>query len=392
MPSDVLLLWKAGLQTGLRALDERSQRRTLAEIRGINFCSNDYLGLAENSELHLALSEAVRTSTKVGGTGSRLLSGQSAEWRQLEDEFASFAGTEAALFFSSGYAANLGLLASLVGKNDVVYSDALNHASLIDGIRLSGARKVIYPHLDLEALEDSLRQEAGAPWRRVIVTESVFSMDGDLAPLRRIAALAVKYGAAVIVDEAHATAVHGPQGRGLAAEADILPQSIAIIHTCGKALASAGAFVCGPAVLKEHLINHARTFIYSTALPPYFAQQIRAALHLALGMDRERQELLQRAATFNRALRSAGFETAASASQIVPVILGKNEDTLDAAAHLQREGFAVRAVRPPTVPEGAARLRLSLTTRVGENELTRLVNSLVDWRTRQTIAVAAKLA
>src|ERR1700690_1129437 len=128
MPSDVLLLWKAGLQTGLRALDERSQRRTLAEIRGINFCSNDYLGLAENSELHLALSEAVRTSTKVGGTGSRLLSGQSAEWRQLEDEFASFAGTEAALFFSSGYAANLGLLASLVGKNDVVYSDALNHA------------------------------------------------------------------------------------------------------------------------------------------------------------------------------------------------------------------------------------------------------------------------
>lgn len=392
MPSDVLSQWKAGLQRGLHALEERSQRRSLAEIQGLNLCSNDYLGLAESSELRQALAQAVQSSTRVGGTGSRLLSGQTEEWNELEEEFASFAGTEAALFFPSGYAANMGLLASLVGKNDVVYSDVLNHASLIDGIRLSGARKVIYPHLDMGALENSLRQEAGAPWHRVIVTESVFSMDGDLAPLRRIAALAEKYGAAMIVDEAHATAVHGPKGRGLAVEAGILPQSIATIHTCGKALASAGAFVCGPAILKEHLINHARTLIYSTALPPYFAQQIRAALRLALGMNRERQELLQRAAKFSSALRTAGFKTAGSASQIVPVVFGKNEDTLDAAAHLQREGFAVRAVRPPTVPEGGARLRLSLTTRVGENELTRLVNSLVDWRTRQTIPVTAKLA
>jgi 8-amino-7-oxononanoate synthase len=392
MPSDVLSQWKAGLQRGLHALEERSQRRSLAEIQGLNLCSNDYLGLAESPELRQALAQAVQSSTRVGGTGSRLLSGQTEEWNELEEEFASFAGTEAALFFPSGYAANMGLLASLVGKNDVVYSDVLNHASLIDGIRLSGARKVIYPHLDMGALENSLRQEAGAPWHRVIVTESVFSMDGDLAPLRRIAALAEKYGAAMIVDEAHATAVHGPKGRGLAAEAGILPQSIATIHTCGKALASAGAFVCGPAVLKEHLINHARTLIYSTALPPYFAQQIRAALRLALGMNRERQELLQRAVKFSSALRTAGFKTAGSASQIVPVVFGKNEDTLDAAAHLQREGFAVRAVRPPTVPEGGARLRLSLTTRVGEKELTRLVNSLVDWRTRQTIPVTAKLA
>jgi 8-amino-7-oxononanoate synthase len=392
MPSDVLSLWKAGLHRGLRALEVRSQRRTLSEIHGVNLCSNDYLGLAESPALRQALSEAVRNAPRVGGTGSRLLSGQTSDWHQLEEEFAAFAGTEAALFFGSGYAANMGLLASLVGKDDVVYSDALNHASLIDGIRLSGARKVIYPHLDLHSLEDSLREEAGAPWRKVIVTESVFSMDGDLAPLRDIAVLAEKYGAAMIVDEAHATAVHGPQGRGLAAEGGILPHCLAIIHTCGKALGCAGAFVCGPAVLKEHLINHARTFIFTTALPPYFAQQIRAALHLALGMDRERQELLRSAAAFAGSLRRHGFHTAGSASQIVPVILGKNAETVDAAEYLQRDGFAVRAIRPPTVPEGGARLRISLTSAIGEKELTRLVNSLVAWRTRQTIPLAAKLA
>ena len=167
-----------------------------------------------------------------------------------------------------------------------MYSDVLNHASLIDGMRLSGARKVIYPHFDLSAWKIELRRETGAPWRRIIVTESVFSMNGDVAPLKEMAALAEKYGAAMIVDEAHATGVQGKGGRGVAAEAGILPQVLATIHTCGKALGSAGAFVCGPAVIKDHLINHARTFIFSTALPPYFAEQIGAALKLAMGDGR----------------------------------------------------------------------------------------------------------
>jgi len=268
----------------------------------------------------------------------------------------------------------------------------LNHASLIDGMRLSGARKVIYAHLDLGALEKSLRQDSGAPWRRIIITESVFSMNGDVAPLREMASLADKFGAAIIVDEAHATGVHGPQGRGLAAGAGILPQVLATIHTCGKALASAGAFVCGPAVLKDHLINHARTFIFSTALPPYFAGQIAAALNLAVSMDAERQALLGRAAQFNDTLRRAGFDTGASASQIVPVILGGNRDTVDAAEHLQKEGFAVRAIRPPTVPPGRSRLRLSLTTRISDHQLHTLASSLTNWRDTKRPRTATRYA
>lgn len=394
MRSDVLSRWKASLREGLRDLQQRDLTRTLAEVHGVNLCSNDYLGLAEHSGLREAVAQAVSSVPRIGGTGSRLLSGQTEHWRNLEDEFAGFAGTEAALFFPSGYAANLGLLASLVGKDDVVYSDVLNHASLIDGMRLSGARKVIYPHLDLSALEDALRQDAGAPWRRVIVTESLFSMDGDVAPLKDMVALAARYGAALIVDEAHATAVHGPSGRGLSAEAGILPEVLAIIHTCGKALGSAGAFVCGPAVLKEHLVNHARTFIYSTALPPYFAEQIAAALKLAAGMEQERGELRRRSAKVLRALRAEGFDSAGSTSQIVPVMLGENEDTLSAAAYLQRAGFAVRAIRPPTVPAGRARLRFSITILIEEKELMRLVESLAAWRERrrQVIPFTAKRA
>ena len=379
MQGDVIKAWAAGLEKGLRLLEERHQRRSLVEIRGINLCSNDYLGLAERPELREAVVRALRNGARAGATGSRLLSGQTESWEELENEFARFAGTEAALFFGSGYGANVGMLAAIVGPDDVVYSDVLNHASLIDGMRLSGARKVIYPHLDLNALEDRLKEDAGAPWRRVIVTESVFSMNGDVAPLQEMATLAERYGAAMIVDEAHATGVHGPEGRGLATEAGILPQALATLHTCGKALGSAGAFVCGPAVLKEHLINHARTFIFSTALPPYLAEQIRAALRLAKGMDRERETLKKRAHGVISALQHEGFRTGNSGSQIVPVILGSNEKTLKAAAHLQKEGFAVRGIRPPTVPQGQARLRLSLTTKIAEEDLKRLVSSLTEW-------------
>lgn len=382
------------MREGLRTLQDQSLTRTLAEIQGVNLCSNDYLGLAEHRGLREAVAHAVLNAQRVGGTGSRLLSGQSEEWRKLEEEFAKFAGTEASLFFPSGYAANMGLLTALVGKDDVVYSDALNHASLIDGMRLSGARKVIYPHLDLNALEDALRQDAGAPWRRLIVTESVFSMDGDIAPLKEMAALAARYGAAMIVHEAHATAVHGRLGRGLVAQAEILPQVLAVIHTCGKALGSAGAFVCGPAVLKEHLINHARTFIYTTALPPYFADQIAAAIRLAHDMEQEREELRRRSARLVRSLRMEGFDTAGSESQIVPVVLGDNEDTVNAAAYLQRSGFAVRAIRPPTVPAGRARLRFSITIQVSEEQLKRLAGSLAAWRerSRQVIPITARRA
>jgi 8-amino-7-oxononanoate synthase len=217
-------------------------------------------------------------------------------------------------------------------------------------------------------------------------------MDGDIVPLVELAALAEKYGAALILDEAHATGVHGPAGHGLAAAAGIASKVLAIIHTCGKALASAGAFVCGPAVLKEHLVNHARTFIFSTALPPYFAAQIMAALRLAEGMNEDRALLLRRAAWFCGVLRSEGFDTAGTASQIVPVVLEHNDAALDAAEHLQREGFAVRGIRPPTVPEGSSRLRLSLTARISQEELSRVAQSLVAWRSRQISLAQARHA
>jgi len=368
------------LEVGLRGLDEREQRRSLGEIHGTNLCSNDYLELSTHPALKEAVARAVRDEQRVGGTGSRLLSGHAAVWEQLEEEFAEFAGTEAALYLGSGYLANLGLLTALLNKDDLVFSDALNHASLIDGMRLSGARKIIYPHLDLNALECELRKRANEPGRKLIVTESVFSMEGNIAPVTEIVEIAERHGTGVIVDEAHATGVQGPVGRGIAVRDGIAEHLAAAVHTCGKALASAGAFVCGSAALKEHLINHARTFIFSTAMPPYMAEQVRAALGLARGMDRERGALMAKARRLVGGLRSAGWDTGQSETQIVPLIIGENEQALSAAEHLQSQGFAVRAVRPPTVPPGSARLRFSLTCGISDDELLRLENSLNSWR------------
>src|SRR5450432_3307756 len=189
MPSEFHKTLNSELQAGLRELESRSQRRNLVEISGVNLCSNDYLGLADHPALREAAIQGLRDANRAGGTGSRLLSGHAAVWSELEDEFARFAGSEAALYFGSGYAANIGLLTSLAGKNDVIFSDALNHASIIDGIRLSGARKVIYPHRDLNALASSLEENQSKPGRKLIVTETVFSMDGDVAPMAEIVAL-----------------------------------------------------------------------------------------------------------------------------------------------------------------------------------------------------------
>jgi 8-amino-7-oxononanoate synthase len=380
MPSEFQCKFSQALAGGLQQLASRDQLRSLAEISGVNLCSNDYLGLAQNPSLREAVLEAVAGASRVGSTGSRLLSGHVAAWSDLEAEFAQFAETEAALYFTSGYAANIGLITSLAGASDLIFSDELNHASLIDGIRLSGAQKAIYAHLDLNMLESFLRAHQHAKGRKFIITETVFSMDGDVAPLAEILVLANRYNAAVILDEAHATAVHGPNGRGIAAQHRAQHGDsgniVAAVHTCGKALASAGAFICGSAALKDHLLNHARTFIFTTALPPYLAAQIRAALRLARPMDEQRTSLAKNAQTLRDALAAQGSNTAASKSQIIPVVIGKNDRALSAARFLQQEGFAVRAIRPPTVPEGTARLRLSLTTSIAPGDLSRLARCL----------------
>jgi 8-amino-7-oxononanoate synthase len=372
MPSEQRNKIVKEMEAALANLRERSQLREFAESQGANFCSNDYLGLAEDPRLKRAVMDTVAKSARMGGTGSRLLSGHDPVWNQLEEEFAGFAGTEAALYFSSGYAANVGLLTAVLGNNDVVFSDALNHASLIDGIRLSGARRVIYPHLDLNVLQDELRARECETCRRIIVTESVFSMDGDIAELRAMQNLASRYGASLIVDEAHATAVHGPGGAGIVAQAGLSADVLAVVHTCGKALASAGGFVCGSKVLRDYLVNHARTLIFSTAMPPYFAGQIRAALKFARQMNDQRELLQRKARSFAAALRSDGWDISGTDSQIIPVIIGANNAALAAAQLLQQHGFAIRAVRPPTVPAGSARLRLSLTAPITEHALQRL--------------------
>jgi 8-amino-7-oxononanoate synthase len=375
------------MEAALANLRDRSQLREFAQLQGVNFCSNDYLGLAEDSRLKLAVLEAVEKSARVGGTGSRLLSGHDPVWNELEEEVAAFAGTEAALYFSSGYAANVGLLTAVLGKDDVVFSDALNHASLIDGIRLSGARRVIYRHRDLNVLEKELRTREHETCRKIIVTESVFSMDGDIADLRAMRDLAERYGANLIVDEAHATAVHGPGGSGIVAQAGLTDEVLAVVHTCGKALASAGGFVCGSKVMRDYLVNHARTLIFSTAMPAFMAGQIRAALRFAKGMDDERKLLLDRANLLATGLNAVECGRPGGHSQIVPVILGSNEDAVSAAKFLQEQGFAVRAIRPPTVPVGSARMRLSLTTRITNEHVIAVLDALKAWRASQ-MAVA----
>jgi 8-amino-7-oxononanoate synthase len=360
----------------LDALREQSQFRTLDTPGGVNLNSNDYLGLSTDARLKQAVAKAVAEADSVGGTGSRLLSGNAKAWEHAEARFAEFTGAESALFFGSGYAANVGVLSSILKPGDTVFSDAQNHASLIDGSRLSGAAKVIYPHRDLDFLESALRERAGSTGAKIIVTETIFSMEGDIAPLDDLLRLAREYGATVILDEAHAIGVCGPEGRGISHGRLCEPELLAVIHTCGKALASAGAFICGSAALKNYLINRARTFIFSTAMPPYLAGQVQAAVDLARAADPERAHLREIAGLLREQLTARGFDIGSSASHIVPVILGSNESAVHFAAELQRGGFAVRPIRPPTVPAGTARLRFSLTSKITHADIAALVRAM----------------
>jgi 8-amino-7-oxononanoate synthase len=372
----------------LDELRRQWQFRALDRPSGINLISNDYLGLASDPRLARELADAVARLGRVGAGGSRLLGGNSEEWEQAESEFAEFAGTEAALYFSSGYVANLGLLSALLRPGDLVFSDALNHASLIDGMRLSGARKVIYRHGDLAQLEGALEHYRDDPAAKLIVTESLFSMEGDRAPLGAMLDLGRRYGAELVVDEAHAVGVFGPQGRGLATEAGIERDLLAVVHTCGKALGSAGAFVCCSELLRDFLVNRARTFIFSTAAPPYQAAQIRAAVTAAREMGAERAHLQAISRKLRDGLREEGFDIAASDSQIVPLIAGSNEAALAWAESLKEAGFAVRAIRPPTVAAGRACLRFSLTAKLSEGEIERLLRAAIRVRDQAKPAVA----
>jgi 8-amino-7-oxononanoate synthase len=365
----------AGLESG--ALYRRLE--PFEGAGGVQFSSNDYLGLSRHPAMIRATMAAIEASDRVAATGSRLLSGHVEAWSALEEGFAAWTGAEASLFFGSGYAANIGLISSVVRPADTVYSDEANHASLIDGIRLSGCRKVIFPHLDLAFLEDVLRYDDQNRGERFIVVESLYSMDGDEAPIGELARLASRYGAGLIIDEAHATGVRGADGGGIVGTG--LRDSglfVATVHTAGKALAAAGAFVAGSFTLKEFLINRARTFIFSTALPPYMAAQVAAAIRLAAGAGPERARLEENAERLRSGLRQAGFDIGRTTSQIVPVILGTNQRALRTAAALRSAGFRVGAIRPPAVPEGTARLRLSVTAIDEPEAIDQLVARLAE--------------
>ena len=376
----------------LSDLESRGELRQLEAVQGVDFSSNDYLGLATDPRMKQAILEGVHSAPRIASTGSRLLSGHDEVWTVLEHEFARWVGAEAALYFTSGYAANVGLLSALLRPEDVVFSDSANHASLIDGIRLAKCRRVIFPHLDLNFLESELGHIANVDGARVIVVESVFSMEGDRAPLAELVALAERYGAELIVDEAHAIGVRGPQGSGHVAEAGLSARVLATVHTCGKALASAGAFVCGSHNLRRFLINRARTFVYNTGLPPYFASQVSAGMSLAKEAGGERARLFELGSFLRNELRRHGFDTARSDSQIVPVILGPNDAAVNFAAYLTIRGFGVRAIRPPTVPSGSARLRLSLTAKHSKEILADLVAAMIQARNESSAARAVSVS
>ncbi|MDD3582023.1 MAG: 8-amino-7-oxononanoate synthase [Desulfobacca sp.] len=330
----------------------------VGDRRLLNLSSNDYLGLALDERLIRAAQQAAgRWGT--GSTASRLIVGNYALHAEVEAQVAALKGTDRAALFNTGYMANLGIIAALMGRGDVILSDRLNHASIIDGIRLSGATFYRYPHRDLNRLEDLLIKTAGVK-RRLIVTDTVFSVDGDLAPLRELVALKNRYGGWLMVDEAHATGIWGATGAGLA-EALKVADAIEIhMGTFSKALGSFGAYVAGQAPLIEYLYNRARSFIYSTALPPPVLGAIQAALVIVAQEPERRQRLLSQAAGFRSKLEAAGFDTLNSETQIVPVLVGDNQRALEFAERLRQAGIMAVAIRPPTVPPGGARIRFSL--------------------------------
>ncbi|MGO9170464.1 MAG: 8-amino-7-oxononanoate synthase [Rhodomicrobium sp.] len=360
----------------LADLDKRGRLRQLAPAAGHDFTSNDYLGLAESPELKDAIRSALDCGVPAGAGGSRLLRGNHPEHVELEEEAAAFFGVESALYFSSGFFANYALFAGLPQRGDLVVYDALIHASAHDGMRAGRAELAEAAHNDANAFEDKIRawRAAGGKGRPWIAVESLYSMDGDRAPLADLAAIAARHEGMLAIDEAHATGVFGPDGRGLGAWLEGRPDVISL-HTCGKALGSAGALLCGPRVFADFLINYSRPFIYSTAPSPLTAASVRAALRLCKDRPDRRMRLSALIESANSALESrCGVRP--SGSQILPVIVGADTRATGLAAAMRARGYDIRAIRPPTVPEGTARLRIALTLNTSAGIVCEMIEAL----------------
>lgn len=362
----------AFLREQLEELKEKDRYRRLCAIQGaqgswvmldgrrvLNLCSNNYLGLAS----HQKLGEAAACAARAWGCGSgasRLICGNMSLHELLERRIAGFKHTEAALLFNSGYTANVSIIPALVGRGDAVFSDEFNHASLIDGCRLSQAQVVVFPHNDMDALESRLRLEAASSRRRLIVVDTVFSMEGDLAPLPELARLAERYGCLLMVDEAHATGVLGPGGKGLVAEFGLEEKVSVSMGTLSKAMGSFGAFACGSRELVDFLTNTARGFIFTTALPPPVLAATLAALDILEADASLPQKVMANAAYLRDGLKRLGYDTRYSRTQIIPVVTGEATPTLEMSRLLLELGVLATAIRPPTVPEGSCRVRVTV--------------------------------
>ncbi len=343
------------------------------------FCSNDYLGLAGDPALAVAVSDGV-ARYGVGSGASHLVSGHYTAHHALEERLAAFVGLPRALFFSCGYMANIGVLTAFAGRGDAIFSDELNHASIIDGIRLSGADKHIYPHLDLLTLETQLAASA-AP-NKLVVSDAVFSMDGDQAPLADLLALCEKYAAWLVLDDAHGFGVLGPDGRGSLAQADLTDRSARVLYmgTLGKAAGVSGAFVAGSADAVEWLLQRARTYIFTTGTPPLLAHALLTSIDLIEHGAARRHHLNALIAQLRAGLQASAargrWRLLDSASPIQPLIIGSNSEALRVTAALLDAGLWVPAIRPPTVPAGTARLRITLSAAHTSVQVERLVAAL----------------
>jgi 8-amino-7-oxononanoate synthase len=353
---------------------ELGLERLVSLPRGIDFCSNDYFGFSADLELHKRVCEATQ-NISIGATGSRLLRGHTEIHQRAELALAQFCRAETTLLYPSGYQANVGLLSAVLASADRVYSDELNHASIIDGIRLSGCVKRIYRHADLSHLESLLREDEGTSGLKVIMTESLFSMEGDVAPLRDIAALAQQYRAELIVDEAHAT---GLFGSGLASSLGLSEHVLATIHTGGKALGISGAWIAGSNRLKEFLLNFSRSQIFSTAISPWLAASLETSVAYHDEVGRERTDDLHK--KIRRFRNKADIGPEHLRSPIISWRVGTPQKALESAAALQSQGFDARAIRPPTVPEESCRLRITIKWTNTDSEIDGLASALLKLR------------
>ena len=367
------------------ALGAATVEFTCAGQKLVNFASNDYLGLAADPRLAEAAIAACRDEG-VGRGASPLICGRSNLHEQLELRLAEFEQAEAALLFPSGFAANVGTIPALVGANDAIYSDAFNHASIVDGCRLAAATTHVYPHGDVDALENLLR-ESGGYRRRLIVTDTLFSMDGDFAPLPELGQLAERYDAMLMVDEAHATGVFGAGGCGLTEHFSIshpaLHDQVHVrVGTLSKALGSAGGFVCGSRSLILWLANQARSYVFSTAHPAAASGAALAALEIVSNEPQRRTRLLQSATWLREQLRNQGWHLGNSSCQIIPVVIGSAKQTMQLAEGLRKRGLWVGGIRPPSVPDEQSRLRIGLSASHTDEMLEQLVAALAELRSQ----------